>query len=201
MALILESWRLFWFLAILASAAIGLGLHSADFSTARGTESMILHSVFCALPIFVVAFIASSLVALWPSRGTRWILANRRYVGLAFALAMAWHFSFVAYYFIKFGNPLSVRDLALDLIGLCLLTAMTLTSFRPFARRLRPANWRRLHKSGIYTLWLLPTFFYLDDLGEHHDLATVGVLCLLLAAGILRGLASIKKSIPSSQLT
>lgn len=201
MAMNLERWRLFWVLALLVSTAICVALPSADFHTDRGTESVILHTVFCALPIFVVAFTASSLVALWPSRATRWVLANRRYIGLAFAVGMAWHFSFVAYYFSQFGNPLNVRDLALDLIGLCFLVAMTLTSFRPFARRLRPVNWRRLHKTGIYTLWILPTFFYLDGLREDHGLATVGMLSLLLAAGLLRGLASIKRAAPTRQPT
>jgi DMSO/TMAO reductase YedYZ heme-binding membrane subunit len=34
-------------------------------------------------------------------------------------------------------------DLTLDIIGLCFLIAMTLTSLPRFARRLRVANWRR----------------------------------------------------------
>jgi len=201
MTMILERWRLFWILAVLISTAVCLGLPAADLRSARGTESVILHTVLCALPVFVLAFTASSLAALRHNRGTRWLLANRRYIGLAFAFGMAWHFAFVAYYFVSFGNPLSARDLSLDLIGLCVLIAMTLTSFRRFARRLSLVNWRRLHKAGIYTLWLLPTFFYLDDLREHRDVASIGMLTVLLAAGALRAIAWMRRTVPVKQLT
>jgi hypothetical protein len=85
MAKNLESWRLFWMLALTVSTAICLGLPFADFHTWRGTEFIILHAVLCALPFFLVAFTASSLATLWRSRRTRWLLSNRRYFGLAFA--------------------------------------------------------------------------------------------------------------------
>ena len=197
----IESWRLFWVLAIAISTAICLGLPYADFQTARGTEFIILHSVLCALPCLLIAFTASSLATLWPSRSTRWLLANRRYFGLAFASGMSWHFAFVGYYLILFGNPINNRDLTLDLIGLCFLLAMTLTSFRRFARRLNLADWRRLHKMGIYTLWFLPTFFYVDDLRNNWDPFLFGVLIVLFATLILRGIAWAKKSVLPKQIS
>jgi sulfoxide reductase heme-binding subunit YedZ len=190
-----ESWRLFWVLAIAIGTANCLGLPSADFHTARGTEFIILYAVLCALPFLLIAFTASSLATLWPSPITRWMLANRRYFGLAFAFGMSWHFAFVGYYLIVFGDPIKNRDLILDLIGLCFLLAMTLTSFQRFARRLSLAEWHRLHKTGIYVLWFLPTFFYLGNLRSHWDMFHFWVLSVLLAALILRGIARAKKSV------
>ena len=110
MAKNLESWRLFWMLALTVSTAICLGLAFADFRTWRGTEFIILHAVLCALPFFLVAFTASSLATLWPSRRTRWLLSNRRYFGLAFAFGMAWHLSFVIYATMAFGNHVGPRQ-------------------------------------------------------------------------------------------
>jgi sulfoxide reductase heme-binding subunit YedZ len=186
MAKSFESWRLFWMLALTVSTAICLGLPFADFHTWRGTEFIILHAVLCALPFFLVAFTASSLATLWPSRRTRWLLSNRRYFGLAFAFGMAWHLTFVTYATITFGNRVSPRDLTLDFIAVSFLLAMTLTSFRRVARRLSLANWRRLHKTGVYTICFVVTFFYLDDIRSHWNPLYFEAACLLLAAWVLR---------------
>jgi len=192
---LVESWRLFWLLALLESVAISLGLPSTDFHSGHGLEHIILRSVRCALPLFVLAFTASSLAILWPSRTTRWLLANRRYIGLAFAFAMAWHLSFVAYSIILFGNQLNARATAADLVGLAFLVLLTLTSFRWGARRLSRANWRRLHKTGVYAIWFLATYIYLGNVRGGGDLLHDTGLSLLLAAWLLRVAAWIKQRI------
>src|SRR5262245_32017407 len=93
----IQSWRLFWLLALAISASVCQALPHTDFHSARGMEYVILRSVRCALPFFLLAFTASSLPILWPNGTTRWLLSNRRYFGLAFAFGMAWHLSFVGY--------------------------------------------------------------------------------------------------------
>jgi methionine sulfoxide reductase heme-binding subunit len=189
----LESWRLFWLLALATSIAISLGLPRANFHSAHGMELIIQHSVRCVLPWFLVAFSASSLAALWPNPSTRWLLANRRYFGLAFAFGMAWHLSFVGYSIASFGNQLNATVTALDLVGLAFLLALTLTSFRPIARRLSGADWRRLHKAGVYTIWLLATYIYLNSIRYQRDLLHCTVLAALLAAWGLRVVTWMRK--------
>jgi methionine sulfoxide reductase heme-binding subunit len=189
----LESWRLFWTLAVLLSALNCLALPFADLHTARGTEFIILYAVRCALPLFVVAFTASSVAALWPSPATRWLLSNRRYMGLAFAFGMAWHLAFVAYFLSAFGDHLNATVLTLDLIGLGFLTAMTLTSFRWLSRHLRPRHWRYLHKTGIYAIWLLAVYIYQGGARHDRDLLHVSVFAALLAAGLLRLVAWVRE--------
>jgi DMSO/TMAO reductase YedYZ heme-binding membrane subunit len=182
----LNVWSLFWVLALATSTANLLGLSDANFHSARGMSPIILRSVRCALPLFLVAFTASSLATLWPSAGTRWLLANRRYIGLAFAFAMAWHFSFVVYTIWSFGNPLNAKATALDLIGFVFLLLLTLTSFRSAARRLSRANWRRLHKTGVYVIWLVATAIYFHSVRDGGDLLHRVVFAALLAAWMLR---------------
>jgi methionine sulfoxide reductase heme-binding subunit len=201
MATSFGSWRLFWMLALAVSTAICLGLPFTDFHTFRGTEFIILHAVLCALPFFLVAFTASSLATLWPSRRTRWLLSNRRYFGLAFAFGMAWHLTFVTYATVAFGNRVSPRDLTLDFIAVSFLLAMTLTSFRSIARRLSLANWRRLHKVGAYTICLVVTFFYLDDIRTRWNPLYLGMACLLLFAWVLRIFAWARKRRRARQTT
>jgi sulfoxide reductase heme-binding subunit YedZ len=149
-------------------------------------EFIIKHSVRCALPAFLLAFTASSFATLWPSPLSRWLLANRRYFGLAFAYGMALHLSFVSYSVLSFGNGLNSTVTALDLTGAAFLLAMTLTSFRWVARHLSLANWRRLHKAGAYAIWLLAMYIYVSDVRYEQDVIHALVVSVFLAAWILR---------------
>jgi hypothetical protein len=180
------SWQLFWILVLVTSVAICLRLPAANFRTAHGMEPIILHSVRCALPLFLVAFTASSLATLWPGTFTRWLLSNRRYIGLAFAASMVWHFTFVGYTFLVFGRQLNLTVTTLDLIGAAFLAALALTSFRRTARRLGPANWRRLHKIGVYAIWLLATYIYASGFHYQHDGFHLAATSIFVAAWLLR---------------
>ena len=193
--MVIKSWSLFWVLALVTSAANLLGLPAADFHSFRGMAPLIVRSVQDAIPWFLVAFTASSFAILWPSVLTRWLLANRRYFGLAFAFGMAWHLGFVAYSIWSFGNPLSARSLAFDVAGLVFLMLMTLTSFRWGARHLSPANWRRLHKTGVYVIWLLATELYFHRLTT--DRSHAAVFGALIAAGGLRFAAAARQRLSS----
>jgi methionine sulfoxide reductase heme-binding subunit len=190
----LNSWPLFWVLALALSVSNLLGLRGVNFNSARGMSPAILLSVRCALPLFLVAFTASSLATLWRSSVTRWLLTNRRYIGLAFAFAMLWHFTFVAYMIRTFGNPLNAKATALDVFGFTFLLLLTLTSFRPFARHLSRANWRRLHKTGVYAIWLVATAIYFHGVREGWGLYYLVPFAVLLAAWLLRIAAWVKKT-------
>jgi DMSO/TMAO reductase YedYZ heme-binding membrane subunit len=158
-------------------------------------EPIIVHSVRCALPFFLLAFTASSLSVLWPSTFTRWLLTNRRYFGLAFAFGMAWHLTFVGYSILRFGNGLNRFVTTLDVVGLLFLLSLTLTSFRWCSRYLGSANWRRLHKSGVYVIWLLATYIYASAVRYQPDGTHLIFACLLLAAWLIRVMAGVKQRI------
>jgi methionine sulfoxide reductase heme-binding subunit len=198
MKLRLNAWLLFSVLALVVSVANLVGMPGADFGSARGMVPIVVRSVRFALPLFVVAFIASSLATLWPSSSTRWLLANRRYIGLSFAFGMAWHFTFVAYTIWNFGNPLNAKATALDAIGFVFLVMLTLTSFRPFAHHLSRVNWKRLHKTGVYVIWLVATAIYFHGVKEGYGgILYRIVFAVLLAAWALRVAAAAKKYLTS----
>jgi methionine sulfoxide reductase heme-binding subunit len=185
----INSWRLFSLLALATTAATCLGLPFADFRSANGMEFIIKHSVRCALPSFLLAFTASSLATLWPGPLSRWLLSNRRYFGLGFAYGMSLHFIFVGYSVLSFGNRLNSTVTALDLTGAGFLIAMTLTSFRWSARRLGPANWKRLHKTGSNAIWLLATYIYVSGVWYERDVLHILFAGVFIAAWILRVVA------------
>ena len=195
-AKVIESWGLFWLFAFTVSVATCSGLPLADFHSAPGTTPIILRSVRCAFPLFFLAFTASSLATLWPSRTTRWLLSNRRYIGLAFAFGMAWHFGFVGYSIWSFGlsaSGLNASATAMDIVGLIFLLLMTLTSFRWAARYLTATQWRRLHKTGVYVIWFVATYIYLGNVRHGGDLLHDLAFSLLIAGWQLRVAAWIKR--------
>ena len=181
-----SSWLLFWILVGTYAIAWGTGLAFADPRSSSGTEFLVKLAVRCALPYFLVAFTASSLVALWPNRLTRWLRANRRYFGLAFAACLGWHLIVVAFAFYRYHSVLSVRDLSQDAVGVLFLISLSLTSFRTVARRMSAVNWRRLHKAGVYVIWGVATHIYLGTLRNHGGLVDILFFSILLAALFLR---------------
>jgi methionine sulfoxide reductase heme-binding subunit len=182
----MNSWRLFWSLAAGTTVATFLGLPFADFRSAQGMEFIIKHSVRCALPLFLLAFTASSFATLWHCPRSRWLLSNRRYFGLAFAYGMALHFAFVGYSVLFFGNGLNATVTTFDLTAAGFLLAMTLTSFRWLACRISLEDWKRLHRAGAYAIWLLATYIYVSDVRYERDVVHALVASVFLAAWILR---------------
>jgi len=155
----LNSWRLFWLITTPVSMAMVLAMIRTDLSAAAGVSSMIQLSVRCAVPLLFVAFAASSLQVLFPGSFSRWLLRNRKIIGLSFAAAMAWQLFFILWLVGKhthyYVNDVYVLSDAIEgIIGYTFLIAMVLTSFR-FGRRLLTARqWKLLHTGGIYWLWM-----------------------------------------------
>jgi hypothetical protein len=154
----LNKWGLFWLVAGAISAVMLVAMARTELSTAAGVSAMIGLSVRFAVPWLFLVFAASALQSVFPSRFSRWLLANRKYFGLVYAAAMAWQGFFILWLLIVHSDYYVteiyvMRDAIEGTIGYAFLLAMTITSF-PFARRrMRARHWRLLHVSGIYFLW------------------------------------------------
>jgi sulfoxide reductase heme-binding subunit YedZ len=89
-ALALAGWPIVGWSALIVAA-----LSTAALVTAGGGETgwraVVRLTARTSFVLFSAAFIASSLRALWPAPSTRWLLANRRYVGVSFAASHAMH--------------------------------------------------------------------------------------------------------------
>lgn len=154
----INGWNLFWLITAPISTAIVLTMTRVDLASAEGVSSMIQLSVRCAVPWLFLAFAASSLQVVFPGPFSRWVLRNRKFIGLCFAAAMAWQLTFILWlvgihteYYVNDVYVLS--DVIEGVVGYALLIAMVLTSFRFGRSRLTPKQWRLLHTSGIYWLW------------------------------------------------
>lgn len=154
-----EQWRLLAMLATVISLVMVAGMLSVDLSSAAGVSAMIVLSVRCAVPLLYLVFAASSLHLLWPTSASRWLLHNRKFLGLSFAAAMTWQALFILWlvtvhhhYYVE--QVYFLRDVIEGVVGYGFLIAMTVTSFRPGRQALTTQQWRVLHKLGIYALWV-----------------------------------------------
>lgn len=136
-----------------------------DMSSAHGVSEMIGFSVRCSVPFIYLVVAASSLHCLFPGTPSAWLLRNRKFIGLCFAVAMAWQGAFIfmmsnffrEYYY---DEVFYLRDELEGSTGYIFLVAMVLTSFRFGRRHLSPQQWKLLHKSGVYFLFAYPFSVY-----------------------------------------
>ncbi len=154
----INGWNLFWLIAGPTSIAMVIAMLGTDLSSGEAVSSMIQLSVRCAIPWLYLAFAASSVQVLFPGHLNRWLLRNRKIMGLCFSAAMGWQLLFIVWlvtvysdYYIE--EVYVLRDVIEGVLGYLFLVAMTLTSFRFGRKYLKPTQWRLLHKSGIYFIW------------------------------------------------
>lgn len=112
-----------------------------------------------SVTLFLLAFTASSLYALGRNALTRWLLQNRRYIGVSFAVAHAIHLAMLGILAYAFPQPFRGDLKAITLIGggtaYLFILLMTATSFDRSAALIGPRTWRVLHKLGAYYIWIL----------------------------------------------
>jgi sulfoxide reductase heme-binding subunit YedZ len=152
----LQGWTLFWFLAA-TLLAVELRLVSViDWSNSADIRWLMGINWRLAAPYFLLTFAATPLHQLFPGRGTRWLLANRRYIGLAFAVGAFCQLVPIVTLALRFQPALADIHSASSQFGEdCIyltLVLMTITSFRVTNRHLSRTTWRRLHSSGMYLL-------------------------------------------------
>ena len=174
----INGWNLFWLITVPISLVIVLTMIRVDLSSAEAVSSMIQLSVRCAVPLLYLAFAASSLQVVFPGLFSRWLLRNRKIMGLCFATAMGWQLTFILWlvgihteYYVNDVYVLS--DVVEGVVGYSFLIAMVLTSFKFGRSRLTPKQWKLLHTSGIYWLWVYAWSVYWFNLFYYQDPAVL----------------------------
>ena len=97
---------------------------------------------------------------LWRSTASRWLIRNRRYVGINFAIAHTVHLGALASYFLYLGIAPDTATLLGGGLAYTLIFAMAATSNDWSVNKLGP-NWRRLHSVGLHYIWFVFLITYL----------------------------------------
>ena len=154
----INGWWLFSLVSLPLCGWVVSEMLVADLSSGAGISEMIGFSVRLAVPFIYLAMAASSFQVLFPGEFGRWWLRNRRYIGLCFAVGMAWQGLFIfllstVYRGYYAEEVYFFRDELEGSVGYIFLAAMVLTSFRPGRRLLDSSQWKIIQKGGIYFLW------------------------------------------------
>ncbi len=197
---LLNGWGLFALIVVPMCIAAAIAMMRVDLSSAAGVSAMIQFSVRLAVPWLFIAFAASSCAVVFPGSFSRWLLRNRRIIGLCFAAGMAWQLLFILWMVIGFWDyyieeAYSYFDLSEQLPGYLLLIAMVITSFRRGRRLLSAQQWKVLHKGGIYFIWGVVWSTYWFELFYYENPETIDYVYYWagFAAWGLRMLAWTKK--------
>ena len=170
----INGWRLFWLISIPMCIVMVIAMMGADMSTASGVSHMIQFSVRWAVPFIFLVVAASSVQILFPGSFPMWWLRNRKYIGMCFAVAMAWQGAFIFmmsnffrdYYF---EDVYLLRDELEGSVGYIFLAAMVLTSFHFGRKHLNSTQWKLLHRSAIYFLWAYAFSVYWWNLSYYEN--------------------------------
>ena len=171
----INKWRLFWLISIPMSIVMVIAMMGVDMSTGTGVSTMIGFSVRWAVPFIFLVVAASSVQILFPGPFPMWWLRNRKYLGMCFAVAMAWQGAFIfpmmSYFFREYyyEDIYLLRDELEGSVGYIFLAAMVVTSFQFGRKYLTQKQWKLLHKSGIYFLWAYPFSVYWWNLSYYPN--------------------------------
>ncbi len=156
-----NGWQLTATLSLLLGLMVALTLW-AESDRVEAIRLAIRMTARTSLLIFVPVFMASSLYRLRKSGPTRWLLLNRRYLGLSFAASHALHLGCILALqradptlFDTLTSPTSFIGGGLAYV---LIALMALTSFDGAVKRMGARNWRFLHLTGMWVIWLIFTF-------------------------------------------
>ena len=170
----INRWRLFALVSAPMSAIMVYEMMGVDITTGAGVSEMIGFSVRFAVPIIFIVVGISSLQFLFPGAFSIWLLRNRKYIGLCFAVAMAWQGLFIAmmslfhrdYYF---DEIYLLRDELEGSVGYIFLAAMVVTSFQFTRKYLTTPQWKLIHKTGLYFLFAYPFSVYWWNLSYYEN--------------------------------
>mgnify|MGYP007106921444 FL=1 len=177
----MNKWYLFFGVSIPISLIMFIPISNFDSVTGAEISTMISYSVKCAVPFIYLVIAISSLQIIFPGDLSRWLMKNRKYIGLIFAVAMAWQGLFIfimSYYFhdYYFSEVYYFRDEIEGSIGYIFLTAMVVTSFNFGKKLVDSKQWRIIHKAGIYFLWAYPFSVYWWSISYYESPLTLDYL-------------------------
>lgn len=160
----MERWRILAGVAMALTAAI-LVILLLESDTEEALHRVLRITATLSTLLFVSAFSASGLQTLFHRPWSAWMLRNRRYVGVSFALSHLTHLAFILLLVRYYPHPFVDKLNSVTIIGGSLayvfILFMTITSFDATRQFIGETAWKALHLIGSYYIWLIFSFSYL----------------------------------------
>ena len=142
-------------LGIGAMCVLALAIHGTGDA---GVGAVLRWTARTSAVLFCLAIGASSLRRLWPNAATKWILANRRYLGVSFGVSHTYHLAAVIVYLQNPEIPAGPALLVPTSLAYAFVAAMVATSFDRTASWLGARRWKLLHTVGGWYIWTIMTY-------------------------------------------
>lgn len=140
---------------------------------------------------FAAAFVASPLHQILPSTSSAWLVKNRRFLGISFALQhLLLHLPAVIWFLAIATLPSA--QIAIAGLAYVLIAAMLVTSFETPARWLGHQRWKILHKTGLFYVMFVFIATFLPK-AANDPITYAPFVTLLLSAVILRIVAFMRR--------
>jgi methionine sulfoxide reductase heme-binding subunit len=181
-----QGWRIVSFsaLAIATMVAVILLIQGMDEQSMR---MMLRATARTSCLLFLSAFVASALHRIGSNSFSQWLLKNRRYLGLSFAVSHTYHaIAMFGLWVVTSGSEPKFDPFGT--LGYIVLAAMTVTSFQHPTAWIGQRAWKILHTIGMHLFWLLFTLGFALKLSQ-SVLIYLPILVLLILAMILRLIA------------
>jgi hypothetical protein len=144
--------------------------------------------------LFAFAFMASSIQYYLKGIFTFWLLSNRKYLGVSFAIVHLIHLALLVVLHEVF-HPIfhiaATSSLVSGGIAYFFTIAMLLTSFDNLKRRISSKNWKILHTVGGYWIWMIFFISYMKRVDT--ELVYLPLVLLFALTLILRILKLVAK--------
>ncbi|WP_278263015.1 hypothetical protein [Nocardia sp. AG03] len=162
-------------------------LASAGWDT-DGYRLLIRSTARTSLALFLSAFLALALHTLRPSEPTRWLVRNRRYLGLSFAMSHGIHLAAIIALATTdsptFWTLASALSIIVGGLGYLAIVFLVATSFDRVTSWFRTDRWHSVVGAGTWLIWFL--FVYINAGRISGNLWYTIPVATLIAALVVR---------------
>ncbi len=180
MSLLRSRWTPLIIGLLLSIGAVGAGFITGT-EHIQGAQLSARWTSRVGVPVFLTAYLASTLFRLSKNDLTKTLVRRRRQWGLAFAWTHSVHLAALIYYLVIAKTPPDLITVLGGGLAYFMIYVMALTS-NNWSMKLLGKNWKRLHVFGIHYIWFIYVFTYLGRLAD-PELNHVGIV----GSGILFG--------------
>jgi sulfoxide reductase heme-binding subunit YedZ len=176
--------RLLWWITLSIICLVTWIVLTSDGGLVETASSIIRWTARTSLVMFVAVYVARPGVQLWRNAFTKHLLAERKWIGLGFAVSHLAHLGgIVALASPDFGAFVQAQQptTAVAALTFVVLFAMAITSIEAVKKKLSNRSWKLLHRTGIHLSWISFTTTYTFAIAASPVYAVPSVILLAIA--------------------